>query len=451
MPIVVTWPSCGTRDRYDARSRGIDAPAGVPMKVLVYPHDLSIGGSQLNAIEIAAKVASLGHQTVIFGQPGPLTSRISELGLEFLPAPPVRRRPSAAVVSEMCRIADARGIDIVHGYEWPPALEAFLTSRKRPGLVAVATVMSMAVAPFLPRSMPVLVGTEQICASVRQAGRSRSTTLEPPIDMQENAPRPPKQSSAFRAEYGIPPDGMIVVAVSRLAREMKLEGLLTAVEAVSQLPPEHRVTLIIAGDGPARAEVAARAEAVNAKAGRTVALLTGELADPRPAYACADVILGMGGSALKGLAFAKPVIVQGERGFWRLVDDESIPQFLWTGWYGVGSDPGSGVESLLQELTPLICDSALRLRLGRLGRQLVERRFSLDAAATSQIAVYEAALNLPASPVADRLDFVSAAAKFLRYRVGRKINKAAGRASVDDFNSRPVIADHRAPARDRSR
>ena len=50
-------------------------------------------------------------------------------------------------------------------------------------------------------------------------------------------------------------------------------------------------------------------------AGRQVVLLTGEIADPRPAYAAADVVVGQGGSALRGMAFGKPLVVVGEGRF----------------------------------------------------------------------------------------------------------------------------------------
>ena len=68
---------------------------------------------------------------------------------------------------------------------------------------------------------------------------------------------------------------------------------------------------------------------------RRVVVLTGQLADPRPAYSAADVILGMGSSALRGMAFGKPLVVQGERGFWELLTPDSASVFLRDGWYGV--------------------------------------------------------------------------------------------------------------------
>ena len=409
------------------------------MKVLVYPHDLSIGGSQLNAIEIAAKVALSGHETVVYGQPGPLTKRIDDLGLEFVASPDTRRRPSRTGLGELARIVDARGIDVIHGYEWPPALESYLVSRTRPTTVSVATVMSMAVAPFIPQTMPLIVGTAQIAADGRRSGRTRVSTLEPPIDLEENAPLNDGVAE-FKFRYGIAGQGLLIVMVTRLSREMKLEGILAAIEAVGQLDSSLHATLVVVGDGPAHAEVSERVQRINTCAGRTVAVMTGELMDPRPAYAAADIVLGMGGSALKAMAFAKPLIVQGERGFWRLADERTFDTFLWTGWYGVGGDRQMGADKLLSEIQPLLADHLLRERLGRQGRLLVERRFSLAAAAERQLAIYQAALNMTTSPLAQAVDFLQATTKFATYKINRKLARVAGRVKVDDFNSRPVVA-----------
>ena len=48
------------------------------MKVLVYPHDLGMGGSQTNAIELAAAVRQFGVECTVFGRPGTLNARIAE-------------------------------------------------------------------------------------------------------------------------------------------------------------------------------------------------------------------------------------------------------------------------------------------------------------------------------------------------------------------------------------
>ncbi|QGG42350.1 glycosyltransferase family 4 protein [Aeromicrobium yanjiei] len=406
------------------------------MRILVYPHDLGIGGSQLNAIEIGHEISRLGHEVIVYGQPGALSARIADLGLEMIASPPLGRRPTRSVVHDIGRIVDERHIDIVHGYEWPPGLEAYLACRGRPHAQAVTTVMSMAVAPFLPRSIPLVVGTEQIAAQERADGRCLVSVLEPPVDLTTNHPGAAGDLQAVREQWGLRDDIPTVVCVTRLARQLKLEGLLTAIDAVGVLHPEHPVQLLIVGDGDSRDEVARRAAEVNQALGRRAVILTGELEDPRPAYDLADVCIGMGGSALRSMAFAKPLIVQGEGGFFRLLTPESLPDFLWTGWYGHGgSAPVAALAAMLRELLDA---PQRRADLGRFARTTVEQRFSLAAAADRQLAIYRTALDT-ARPRPSVTAEAAAVAAFGTYHLAKRAARARGRRSTDDFNARPVV------------
>ncbi|MBI4900502.1 MAG: glycosyltransferase, partial [Actinobacteria bacterium] len=297
------------------------------MKVLVYPHDLGMGGSQTNAIELAGELRRLGVECTVFGRPGVLNARIAQLGLEFVPSAEPGSRPSPPVVRQLHDLVASDGFDLVHGYEWPPSLEAALAVRGLPGNGVVSTVMSMAVAPFIPHWVPLVVGTQQIAAAEKAAGRPRVSLLEPPVDLEHNEAPPAAELDAFREAWGLG-DRPLVVCVTRLAAELKLEGLLTAIE-VAGSRSDHQ--LLIVGDGPAHDQVAEAAERANAAGGARTVVLTGALLDPRPAYAVADIVLGMGGSALRALAFAKPLVVQGEHGFFEPLTPATEPLFRWQG------------------------------------------------------------------------------------------------------------------------
>lgn len=413
------------------------------MRVAVYPHTLEIGGSQLNAVELAGAVRDFGCDVVVFGQPGALQGRIEKLGLEFVVAPEPRRRPSPAVVRALCDLVVRRRIDVVHGYEWTTVLEAYWGPRARLGTPLVATVMSMAVAPFLPHEVPLVVGTEQIADHERSLGRRRVQVIEPPVDVDDNAPGvvDPAELASFRSAHGLHPDDFVLTCVNRLATELKLEGLLAALTAVDALADaDPRLRLLIVGDGPARPVIEERAAAVNRRAGRAVVVLTGELPDPRPAYAVADVSLGMGGSALRAMAFGVPLIVQGEQGFWELLTPQTLDRFLWTGWYGVGDDPAQGSARLTEAVSRLRSDAATRAELGQYSRQLAVERFSLRAAAEKQFQIYRSAMSGVRSPRPEWRSAGASGLRFARYEVSRRVVRLAGRGASDDFNARPVAA-----------
>ncbi|MGN6326413.1 glycosyltransferase [Pseudolysinimonas sp.] len=408
------------------------------MRILVYPHDLGMGGSQLNAVELAAGVRDLGHDVVVAGRPGALNARISELGLDFVELPRPGKRPSPTVARALRDLIDARSLDLLHGYEWPPTLEAELAAVGRPRVAVVSTVMSMAVPPFIPSGADLVVGTREIADhEVRRRGRRRVHVVEPPVDLSYNRPDLDLDVAGFRARYALDDDRVTVVAVARFAHELKLEGTLTAIDVAAEEP---RMQLVLVGDGPARDEVAARADRANSAAGRRAVVLTGALADPRPAYAAAHISLGMGGSALRALAFGSPLVVQGERGFWRLLTPESLESFLWTGWYGVGEGPESGASRLRGILGPLLGDAARRADLGAYGLQVVRAGFSLEQAAQRQAEIYAAAVQEPPSRAVRRRGDVASLARYSAYYARKRLRRLQGSERADDFNARPVAA-----------
>jgi glycosyltransferase involved in cell wall biosynthesis len=342
------------------------------------------------------------------------------------------------VIHRLRELVEDRRFDVLHGYEWPPALEAwFATSKPGCPAVAVATVMSMAVAPFLPGTIPLVVGTKQIAEWERRRGRRRITTIEPPVDLTFNDPTAECGRLAFETQYNISSEDLTVVTVTRLAHELKLEGLLTAIETISTLAEERPARLLIVGDGPARDTVQLSADRVNARARREIVTLTGEMSDPRPAYATGDVHLAMGSSALRALSFAKPVIVQGERGFFALMTPENLPDFEWAGWYGIGPSIESGPAQLRQALDDAL-DPEFRGRLGRFGRVVAERNYSLEAATERQIAVYQEALALPDTGGMSPTSLTTFFSRYGAYALSRRVARLVGTARSDDFNSRPV-------------
>lgn len=408
------------------------------MRILVYPHDLNMGGSQTNAIELAAAVTELGHECIVYGRRGSLCARVAELGLEFIEAPEPGRRPSLRIASDLRRLVRERGIDVVHGYEWPPGLEAVAAVEGEADAAAVCTVMSMAVAPFLPRSMPLVVGTQQISAVEQARGRSRVHLIEPPVDLDHDGHVSEAEVARFRARWGLG-DLPVVAVVSRLVPELKAEGIRTAIDVVERLDGTTPFQLLIVGDGRARAAMEAAGAQVDERLGRPAVVFTGELADPRAAYAAADVMLGMGGSALRSLAFGKPLIVQGERGYFRTLCEDSVDAFRWQGWYGVGEGEAAGAAALAGELEPLLSDAQLRADLGAFGRRVVEE-FSLETAAKRQLAIYRDAFATRAQQKRQWREVLRSSAGLAGYYGRELVSRARGQRRTDDFNAVPVAA-----------
>src|SRR5262249_56591537 len=101
------------------------------VRILVYPHTMAIGGSQLNAVQLAGAVRDRGHDVIVASQPGPLVEYVHALGLPHLYIPAHRRRPSFDTIRALIRVVQEQSVDVMHVYESIAMIEAFFGPRLR--------------------------------------------------------------------------------------------------------------------------------------------------------------------------------------------------------------------------------------------------------------------------------------------------------------------------------
>ena len=354
------------------------------MKILVFAYDLVVSGVTVNAIELAAALRDLhGHEIVLFATPGPMVKLAEDKGLRFIPAPPAHLRvhPAPARMRALRNVIRHERPDLVHVWEWVQYLDAYYVEHLLMGVPMIVTDMSMSLQRILPKALPTTFGTPEVLDQARAAGHQQPKLMLPPIDASLNAPDA-VDPQAFRERYGIENSDITLVTVSRLDTCMKGESLYRTINAVSTLGTELPLRFVIVGDGDARANLERLADKTNAKLGRTAVLLTGALVDPRPAYAAANIVIGMGGSALRGMAFGKPVIIVGVGGFSAPFTPETADSFYYKGFYGVG-DGNSDNACLVADLRCLAEHPDQLSALGEFSRQFVLRHFALEIVSTS--------------------------------------------------------------------
>ena len=347
------------------------------MKILVYAHRLELGGTQVNAIELAAALRDLhSHDVTLFATPGPMVNLVEEKGLRFLPAPEAWLHPSPVRMRALRGVVRSERPDLIHVWDWWQCLDAFYSVHLPMRIPMVVTDMMMDLTRILPKRLPTTFGTPELLDKARAGGRRRLELLLPPVDVHLNAPGA-VDPGLFRQKYGLTDSEITIVTVSRLANFMKAESLLRTVDAIRSLARILPVRFVIVGDGIVRAELERRARDINAEFGRPVIVLTGALLDPRQAYAAADIIIGMGGSALRGMAFGKPVIIVGEQGFSAPFTSDTAEFFYYKGMYGRGDGTTSNAQ-LTENIRELVEDLDKRLAVGEFSRQFVIRHFSLE-------------------------------------------------------------------------
>jgi hypothetical protein len=378
-----------------------------PLRVLVCPHELVTGGSQLTAIAFAERLRDRGHVVEVYAPRGPLVEMLERRGLPYRAAPSTGAAGPRAVLSmtrEIARFAP----DIVHTFESSPTVSSVAASLLRPHR-AVATMLSMDVPDFLPTHRPLLVGT---AALAEEAGSRRGDVhlMEPPIDVDLDAPGDPVEA---RAALDVAQDAFVVAVVGRLSAEHhKALGIAEAIRAMAADPDLPPTVLLVAGNGDEAARVRDAATRAAATSDRLDIRLLGNVTDPRGVYDAADVVFGMGASALRAMAHRKPLIVQGRDGFWKLLAPETASVFFAQGFFGEGPT-GEGFPDILATLR----DPHRRAELAAYGAALVHDRYALTTAVDRLEALYADELTRRRPPLRSVRSVAASLLRFGRYRV----------------------------------
>ena len=178
----------------------------------------------------------------------------------------------------------------------------------------------------------------------------------------------PGGRQAARAALGIGPESIVVGTVGRLDPVKDHVGLL---QAFSQLAADPRALLVIVGDGPTRATLAATAAGLGL--GGRVRLL-GERDDVPAVLTGFDIFVlssiaeGMSNAILEAMATGLPVVATRVGGNPELVADGSS---------GFLVEPGSPA-ALADALRRYLGDPGLLARHGRAARELAQAEFSLE-------------------------------------------------------------------------
>lgn len=356
-----------------------------PLRILIGLNRLWLAGAELNAVDLATKFRERGHHVVIVGQDEDDRAMVEFAQHRGLAVRVLDRGPNWSLIRPLESIVKEERIQLIHMYYSRLTLAALLGPYRRWGTPVVRTEYGPGnVAAFY--SSHLIVGTEECAQAMPPWFDAPVSVIEPPVDTLQDR-HDAVDVDGFLAHHHIDVDRPCVALVSRLDRLDKLEGVLRSIDACAALESPG-VTLVIVGSGDALSDVRQAADRVNDRLGRRAVVLTGKLHDPRPAYAAADVVVGMGGSALRAMAFEKPVVILGANGFALPFEPATAEYFFWHGFYGRGP-----MYDLTAALSRILSDPALKVSLGQFGRRTVETRYSLDLAYRNLEGIYRTAVR----------------------------------------------------------
>lgn len=398
-----------------AAASGPDDRSGRPLAVAQLVEALEMGGAERLAVQIANARAAAGDAShlIVMSGPGPLSAavdpRVTVRYLGFARASvrdPLRfalsLRRGERLLSQ--RIA-ADGIRVVQSH-LPGANFWGLLLALRGRCAVVATVHNNrefdygdadhplrsrlrrgAYRLMLRRCAAVVAVSEAVAASlladlgVDRSGAARLIAV--PNGVAEPAPLDAAARAAVRARFGAAPGDLLVMAAGRHCEQKNFAALIEAAGRLRAIGLPFR--LVIAGDGPLRADLVAQSGRLGLDDAVT---FPGNVTDFAGAVQAADVFAlpslweGLPLVLLEALAAGAPVVgtdIDGVREV--IVDDES----------GLLVAPGDPIA--LAAAIALLADPGRRERLRAGGLALVRARYSFDRLSERLGAIYAEAAS----------------------------------------------------------
>jgi glycosyltransferase involved in cell wall biosynthesis len=360
---------------------------------MVIAHILSsfgLGGQERVALDLARTQAAAGHEVIAVslagGPEGPCAALFRNSGVRA-DTVPKRFRIDPTLPLRLGRYLARAGVGVVHTHN-PHALIYGAPAAAIARAVAVHTKHGMN--PDTPRrrwlrriagkfALAHVAVTPALARVALKSGDCEDVRLHVvPNGVDLTLFKPSRRARAqARLELGIPGDAWVVGTVGRLAPE-KDQALL--IDAMANQLDERR-QLIIIGDGPERAALAARVAAT----GRARYIhMTGARSDVQNMLAAFDAFAltsrteGLPLVLLEAMAMGLPVVSTAVGGIPDLVEHR-VTGFLL---------PSGDVARLSRQLATLANDFTLSRQVGEAGRRQVLDRYSLIRMAGEYEALY---------------------------------------------------------------
>jgi len=275
------------------------------------------------------------------------------------------------------RLVRAARTDVVHGYQWRPALVGAIAGRLGGARLVVASKRSLTgddrrarlAWRMIARSVDVVVANAEALRREAEADgvRARWTIIPSGVDVDRlrGGPAP----SAAKAALGLDPARPVVGTVGRLEARKGHDDFLLALRAMLEQANGRAPQALIVGDGPLRARL--ERQAADLGLGGLVRF-TGAVADVRTPLAAMDVFVlpsraeGMSNALLEAMAVGRPVVATAVGGTSEAVDGER------TGILVPCGDPAA----LARATIGLLADPARAAAVAGAAARQVEERFS---------------------------------------------------------------------------
>lgn len=378
---------------------------GRPGRILHFTDSLEPSGLGEHIYLLARELGRRGYEQAVacpaVSASRALRERCAAAGLTLYPLC-VRDAADTGDYQRLVRLLSLGSFDLFHnhcGITWEGSWGTFAASEAQVPVVATEHLPCMAAdGPELDlkrrasrqvaATIAVSHGIARTVLEARMVPRERLHVVWNGVDVAAFAGH--RSPALRRSLLGLSPSTPLIVAVGRMTPQKRHDLLLDAVALVRREVPD--LVLAIAGDGPLRPELEARAARLGltgSPGGQQGVRFLGRYPRVPELLRCVDALVqpsafeGLPLAVLEGMAAGLPVIVTDTVGTNETVEDERS---------GLVVAPESAT-ALAGAIVRLVCEAGLAQRLGVAARRRAVRHFSATMMARKTEAVYDSVLT----------------------------------------------------------
>lgn len=363
----------------------------------------------LSAFTIAKHMNAHGHKTVFAGAKGPMADEIQRcMPYEPLDIPVFHGSRqtyftwgSFAAVADLQKIIRKHHIEVVHAFDARSYIHAYLAClRER---IPVLCTLCGGIDPYynLPISPSLIVFSEEQKKKMVKMFHwpdEKVQVLRTRLDLQqllddENR-LTDEEAESFGLISGLPK--LMMISSFDDTKIRSIHKLLDATAMLFEKGFDFQLVLV-GGKGNLFLDAQSRGRAICNLYGEGKILFTGPVLHAFRLLQRADIVLGVGRSAFEGMAYGKPTMIVGEKGFAGTVSPEKVGNIAWFNFSGRNESQDIPAVVLVDEIERLLLDESERERVGFFGREFVFREIDVARGILRLDEIYQQILSLSQS------------------------------------------------------
>ncbi|MCK4859446.1 MAG: glycosyltransferase family 4 protein [Candidatus Omnitrophica bacterium] len=370
------------------------------MKILILIEITSLGGHVISAFTTGKELKKRGHEVHFAAGKGPLANKIKKIfpfySLNYHHYHGYRETyftwKSINTLKQLFKVVSKNRFDHIHVFDARSYIIASILSIVKN--IPVTCTLCGSLAPYynIPKSKKLIVFSKEQRDKLIDVYRWKEKNIEvisTRLDMEQFDKISKEEVKNLYKFYSIDPLDKNIMMITNFLSPKK-ESILSVLEASKIfLTKGQNVKLVfIGGRGEFFQTAKEIGNEINRKLGREGIVFTGSAIDAYRLLMLSYVVLGVGRSAFEGMAFRKPTLIVGEKGYAGTVSQENIDKISYHNFAGRNNKKKASTRKLADEIIRLLEDQNYYNSVKDFGAEFLYDKIDIKAGITKIEKVY---------------------------------------------------------------